>query len=171
MYSEQVAAADVALWCNWLTRRPLKAKSSGSSPDSATKVLKRETQAVSRFALRVRIVGMSERRTVTNIAAWFLCAMVALLLFASPHCEACDGLPVMAAHLPMQAMLQRSGDVLPDACNGACACCGVHWLPSQVAMPVPWGVPAALARPLVADVPRTLSAVLFRPPRIFFVAH
>ena len=28
---------DVALWCNWLTRRPLKAKSSGSSPDIATK--------------------------------------------------------------------------------------------------------------------------------------
>ena len=30
---------DVALWCNWLTRRPLKAKSSGSSPDNATKPL------------------------------------------------------------------------------------------------------------------------------------
>jgi hypothetical protein len=28
----------VALWCNWLTRRPLKAKSSGSSPDNATKI-------------------------------------------------------------------------------------------------------------------------------------
>ena len=26
----------VAIWCNWLTRRPLKAKSSGSSPDIAT---------------------------------------------------------------------------------------------------------------------------------------
>ena len=28
----------VALWCNWLTRRPLKAKSPGSSPGNATKI-------------------------------------------------------------------------------------------------------------------------------------
>jgi hypothetical protein len=27
----------MALWCNWLTRRPLKAKSPGSSPGNATK--------------------------------------------------------------------------------------------------------------------------------------
>jgi uncharacterized SAM-binding protein YcdF (DUF218 family) len=27
----------VASWCNWLTRRPLKAESSGSIPDDATK--------------------------------------------------------------------------------------------------------------------------------------
>ena len=26
----------VASWCNWLTRRPLKAESSGSIPDDAT---------------------------------------------------------------------------------------------------------------------------------------
>ncbi len=31
----------MALWCNWLTRRPLKAKSSGSSPDNATKNLRK----------------------------------------------------------------------------------------------------------------------------------
>ena len=40
-YTQQVAAGCsarvVAIWCNWLTRRPLKAKSSGSSPDIATK--------------------------------------------------------------------------------------------------------------------------------------
>ncbi len=29
--------AVLALWCNWLTRRPLKAKSPGSSPGNATK--------------------------------------------------------------------------------------------------------------------------------------
>jgi hypothetical protein len=29
----------LALWCNWLTRRPLKAKSPGSSPGNATKFL------------------------------------------------------------------------------------------------------------------------------------
>src|ERR1035437_3553402 len=29
----------MALWCNWLTRRPLKAKSPGSSPGNATKYL------------------------------------------------------------------------------------------------------------------------------------
>src|SRR5271170_1089589 len=28
----------LAPWCNWLTRRPLKAESSGSIPDGATKV-------------------------------------------------------------------------------------------------------------------------------------
>ena len=28
----------MALWCNWLTRRPLKAKSPGSSPGNATKM-------------------------------------------------------------------------------------------------------------------------------------
>ncbi len=28
----------MALWCNWLTRRPLKAKSPGSSPGNATKI-------------------------------------------------------------------------------------------------------------------------------------
>jgi hypothetical protein len=27
---------DLALWCNWLTRRPLKAESPGSSPGNAT---------------------------------------------------------------------------------------------------------------------------------------
>jgi hypothetical protein len=27
----------LAPWCNWLTRRPLKAESSGSIPDGATK--------------------------------------------------------------------------------------------------------------------------------------
>ncbi len=27
----------MALWCNWLTRRPLKAESPGSSPGNATK--------------------------------------------------------------------------------------------------------------------------------------
>ena len=31
------ARAILALWCNWLTRRPLKAKSPGSSPGNATK--------------------------------------------------------------------------------------------------------------------------------------
>jgi hypothetical protein len=30
----------VASWCNWLTRRPLKAESSGSIPDDATKQIK-----------------------------------------------------------------------------------------------------------------------------------
>src|SRR5882757_7597590 len=29
---------DLALWCNWLTRRPLKAESPGSSPGNATKI-------------------------------------------------------------------------------------------------------------------------------------
>ncbi len=29
----------MALWCNWLTRRPLKAESPGSSPGNATKFL------------------------------------------------------------------------------------------------------------------------------------
>ncbi len=29
----------LALWCNWLTRRPLKAKSPGSSPGNATKII------------------------------------------------------------------------------------------------------------------------------------
>src|ERR1035441_2749110 len=33
------AAATMALWCNWLTRRPLKAESPGSSPGNATKYL------------------------------------------------------------------------------------------------------------------------------------
>jgi hypothetical protein len=32
-----LAVNDLALWCNWLTRRPLKAKSPGSSPGNATK--------------------------------------------------------------------------------------------------------------------------------------
>jgi hypothetical protein len=32
------ARAVLALWCNWLTRRPLKAKSPGSSPGNATKI-------------------------------------------------------------------------------------------------------------------------------------
>src|ERR1035441_1491621 len=33
------AAATMALWCNWLTRRPLKAESPGSSPGNATKYI------------------------------------------------------------------------------------------------------------------------------------
>jgi hypothetical protein len=32
-----VSKASMALWCNWLTRRPLKAESPGSSPGNATK--------------------------------------------------------------------------------------------------------------------------------------
>src|ERR1019366_6438358 len=32
-------AATMPLWCNWLTRRPLKAESPGSSPGNATKFL------------------------------------------------------------------------------------------------------------------------------------
>ena len=46
-YTKRVAVVEalafcrnvVALWCNWLTRRPLKAKSPGSSPGNATKIL------------------------------------------------------------------------------------------------------------------------------------
>ena len=34
-----LAFAVLALWCNWLTRRPLKAKSPGSSPGNATKIV------------------------------------------------------------------------------------------------------------------------------------
>jgi hypothetical protein len=46
----------VALWCNWLTRRPLKAKSPGSSPGNATKKLNKinslkENAESSSFAL------------------------------------------------------------------------------------------------------------------------
>ncbi len=35
-YARVCEQPDVALWCNWLTRRPLKAKSPGSSPGNAT---------------------------------------------------------------------------------------------------------------------------------------
>ena len=37
--SQRVPHPFMALWCNWLTRRPLKAKSPGSSPGNATKTL------------------------------------------------------------------------------------------------------------------------------------
>jgi hypothetical protein len=35
--SQPLPQPTVASWCNWLTRRPLKAESSGSIPDDATK--------------------------------------------------------------------------------------------------------------------------------------
>jgi hypothetical protein len=35
--SQRIPHPFMALWCNWLTRRPLKAKSPGSSPGNATK--------------------------------------------------------------------------------------------------------------------------------------
>jgi hypothetical protein len=37
--SQRIPRPFMALWCNWLTRRPLKAKSPGSSPGNATKNL------------------------------------------------------------------------------------------------------------------------------------
>jgi hypothetical protein len=36
--SQRILHPFMALWCNWLTRRPLKAKSPGSSPGNATKI-------------------------------------------------------------------------------------------------------------------------------------
>ncbi len=42
----------MALWCNWLTRRPLKAKSSGSSPDNATNLSRKSTDSDLRFGCR-----------------------------------------------------------------------------------------------------------------------
>jgi hypothetical protein len=36
----------LAPWCNWLTRRPLKAESSGSIPDGATRPHLKTSQSV-----------------------------------------------------------------------------------------------------------------------------
>ena len=36
---ENTLLSTMALWCNWLTRRPLKAESPGSSPGNATNLL------------------------------------------------------------------------------------------------------------------------------------
>ena len=53
-----ISVRSVALWCNWLTRRPLKAKSPGSSPGNATNLLSitymvfRESQLAPLFRVR-----------------------------------------------------------------------------------------------------------------------
>jgi hypothetical protein len=59
----------VAIWCNWLTRRPLKAKSSGSSPDIATKNL----NAINRLKTNAESPSLT---TFVLVALWWYFCLV-----------------------------------------------------------------------------------------------
>ncbi|MGD0443299.1 MAG: hypothetical protein ABSA39_05115 [Edaphobacter sp.] len=68
--------------------------------------------------------ALSSRR---EIAAAFLCVLLAVLSVVSPICPACD---IPGGGLPGHS---RLADKMPppanDDCNRVCSCCGFQWLP------------------------------------------
>jgi hypothetical protein len=83
---------------------------------------------------------LSHLRTA-SFGAWLLCLLLAVGSVCSANCIFCnDGGPV---HSNALHLLNTASQHAPDGCNGACSCCGFHWVPA-IQQPVIAFAPAPL---------------------------
>jgi hypothetical protein len=101
----------------------------------------------------------------TRLMVILLCGLVTMASATSSTCSACDGAVMAALHVHHAA--DKAPPPLPlDGCDGACSCCGFHWLPiaQSDAAGLVMGRPIAYAAPsknlLLSAAPRP------QPPRV-----
>jgi hypothetical protein len=64
------AGSSLAPWCNWLTRRPLKAESSGSIPDGATNKINNLAQI---STLNAEFIGQLSGNPLLTTVKSYIC--------------------------------------------------------------------------------------------------